>query len=93
MPRKLTPRQERALAIVNEKGDATIKEVAAEGEMAYPTACQALLRLETLGAVTKQRLGDGTNRVVYQKIVLEDPESSDPLERAFAAPAVKGRAS
>lgn len=89
MMNKLTPNQQRALDIVNEKGDATIIEVAELSGMAYPTACQALLRLERLDAIVKHRLGDGTNRVVYRKIILANPDSSDPLERAFAAPAAQ----
>ena len=89
MPRKLTDYQRKALDFVNEKRDVTIQEVADGIGCAYPTASQALARLETLGHLTKERLGDGTNKVVYRRLQLENPDSTDPLEKAFAAPAVE----
>lgn len=89
MARKLTENQQKALDFVNQKRDVTIQEVAEATGMAYPTASQALHRLYILNAVTKERLGDGTNKVIYRRIVLENPESDDPLEQAFAAPAAE----
>lgn len=86
MPRKLTDIQQRCLDTVNEKGDVRIQEVADAVGCAYPTACTALLRLEQLGAVSKERLGGMGGAVLYRKIVLENPDSDDPLERLFAAP-------
>lgn len=86
MPRKLTKKQEAVLGYVMDKGDATIKEVAADLDMPYPTAQQALSRLYYLGGIEKHRLGDGTNKLVYRKVDGPDPDSKDPLEQAFAAP-------
>lgn len=89
MPRKLTPRQVAALDHVNAEGEVTIQETADACDMPYATACQALLRLERIGLVTKEPLGDGTRKVIYQKIILENPDSNDPLEQLFCAPAAE----
>jgi DNA-binding MarR family transcriptional regulator len=88
--RKLTRNQARCLAHINEVGEATIQETADATELTYGAAQQALYRLADLGQVFKERLNDGTKKIVYSKLVLENPDSDDPLERAFAAPAAEG---
>jgi len=86
MARKLSANQRKALDLVFEHGDATIWEVAEVMEIPYVSAQQALSRLADLGALDKWPLGDGTCKIVYRPRDLEQPDSADPLERAFAAP-------
>lgn len=87
---KLSPRCLEALDAVNKLGECRIQEVADEMKCSYANACSLLLRLEATGHVTKERLyGAGTNSVLYRKLVLANPDSDDPLEKMFAAPAAE----
>lgn len=87
MPRKLSANQRKALDAVFERGDATIAEVAEMTGMPYGSTQQALSRLADRGAVRRDLLGDGTRQLIFRPPALEQPDSSDPLERVFAAPA------
>lgn len=90
--RKLTDTQVAALASVEANPGTSIKEVAQAIDGSYGKAQQALARLDRLELLRVERLrSGGWHKNIYYPLERADPDSDDPLERAFAAPAAEKR--
>lgn len=78
--RSLTAGQERVLDFVEDNLDVSISETAAGLEVDYGTAQRSLTRLAKVGLIERATVG---NRVYFRKLQLEQPDSTDPLEKLF----------